>query len=116
MDFKEWLQANENWYGTYCGPGPALNQPSCDALKDGAPLPNPIDSVDKACQKHDKDYCTAGKDWRAALPFSLHKSPESNQADVDFFNTVYDLYKSGQLPPRAKRFARLITAYFRGAK
>ena len=113
MKFTDWVQVRENWHGIYCGPGPALVPKSCDALRNGAPLPEPVDAIDAACKTHDIDYCKAGKDWRAALPFSTHRTAGTSSADNDFYHRVLLAFNSETLSPQARRFARLILAYFR---
>jgi hypothetical protein len=114
MKFSEWLQTrNENWYGTYCGPGPKLNPPDCNALQTGEDMPKPLDVLDGACKKHDIDYCKAGKDWKAALPSSLFANPDTLDADKEFAHTVNNLIKSKKLGPYAQQLARLISFYFR---
>jgi len=114
MKFSEWLnQKNENWYGVYCGPGPKLKQPDCDKLADDAPLPKPIDPLDSACRQHDIDYCKAGKDWKAAVPLSLFKSPETISADSAFAKKIKGLMQNKALTPYAHNLARLIFWYFR---
>jgi hypothetical protein len=114
MKFSEWLQTrNENWYGTYCGPGPKLNPPDCDALLTGEEMPKPLDVLDNACKKHDIAYCKAGRDWKAALPSSLFASPDTLEADKELAKTVDDLMKSKKLRPYAQQFARLVAFYFR---
>lgn len=112
MLFSEWLKIrNENWYGVYCGPGPKLKS-SCDTLRSGDQLPNPVDPLDAACKKHDINYCKAGKDWRAALPLSLFRNSDTMQADNEFSDEIKKLIKSKQLNPYAQRLARLIRLYF----
>jgi hypothetical protein len=113
MNFSDWMQS-ENWHGVYCGPGPRLMPKSCDALHNGESLPPPIDPVDAACKDHDIAYCKAGKDWRAALPFSASRDPSVTAADKEFADTVSMLLNNKSLSGPAKRFARLIVAYFGG--
>jgi len=113
MKFIDWIQLQENWHGIYCGPGPKLSAKSCDSLKDGSPLPSPIDPIDGACQIHDIEYCKAGKDWRAALPFSMYRDKNTLKADTDFYHRVVSASNNKNLSPQARRFAQLILAYFR---
>ena len=114
MKFSDWLgQKNENWYGTYCGPGPKISQPDCSKLADGSDLPKPFDPLDAACKQHDINYCKAGKDWKAAVPLSLFRSPETLAADSDFAKNIKNLMKNKSLTPYAHGLARLILWYFR---
>lgn len=111
MNFNDWIKS-ENWHGVYCGPGPKLMPKSCDALLTGEPMPAPEDPVDAACKDHDIAYCKAGKNWSAALPFSLLRSPGTIAADKEFVDKIVTLLNSSDLSPKAKRFANLIVAYF----
>lgn len=103
---------DSNWYGKYCGPGPALAKPDCDKLLYGDPLPRAKDGVDAACQQHDIDYCLAGKDWRAALPLRLFRNPETVKADQEFIKKIDYLFKNSKLSREAEVAAKLILLYF----
>jgi hypothetical protein len=118
MRFRDYLAqrvlalGDRNWYGNYCGPGPALSKPDCNKLLHGGSLPPAKDGVDDACRVHDIDYCLAGKDWRAALPLRLFRSPDTVRADQEFIKKINYLFKNSKLSREAEVAAKLILLYF----
>ena len=97
-------------YGNYCGPGPRFDKPDCETLLGGTPLPNPINDVDAACQKHDIAYCKCNSRWVSGLP--MGGTPCTLDADRALILAVNDLLQSGTLSKTERFVADIIRSYF----
>ena len=96
-------------YGNYCGPGPDLSD-NCEKLANGNPLPQPINSIDNVCKKHDIFYCKCGSKWQHGVLGSAG-SECSRKADSFMQKEIEDLLP--ELSGNERVIALLILNYFK---